>query len=69
MQTFIAVGFLIVVLVFPPDKYGLWLGIAAGMLLGAQLRDLRLMALVRKSWPFTEKVTDWEKVEELARVE
>ncbi len=37
-----------------------------GLLGGALLRDLAWMRRIKQSWPFSEKVTDWEKVRELA---
>lgn len=37
-----------------------------GMVVGAVLRDLGWLRSVRRTWPFTRKVMDWEKVERLA---
>lgn len=37
-----------------------------GLIVGAFARDLGWFMSIRKSWPFTEKVVDWDKVEELA---
>jgi len=40
-----------------------------GLLAGALLRDLAWMRRIKQSWPFSEKVTDWEMVRELAQDE
>jgi len=39
---------------------------AAGMLLGAVLRDVGWFRRIKMNWPFTEKIIDWQKVEEIA---
>ncbi len=41
--------------------------LVAGMCLGASLKDFGWVRATRKVFPFTEKVTDWRKVEDLAR--
>jgi len=46
--------------------FALW---AIGMFLGALVRDLGWLRRIKKSWPFTQKITDWKKVEELAEGE
>lgn len=43
--------------------FSLW---AVGMYLGAVLCDFGWLRRVKKSWPFTLKITDWEKVEAIA---
>ena len=40
-----------------------------GMLGGAILRDCAWFRRIRKSWPFTEKITDWEKVKRIAEAD
>jgi len=40
-----------------------------GLIIGATLQDIGWVLSGRKSWPFTEKVTDWAKVEHIARGE
>lgn len=40
-----------------------------GLVLGSTLRDVGWVRAGKKSWPFTEKVTDWEKVRELAETQ
>ena len=37
-----------------------------GLLLGALLRDIGWFRVIGSTWPFSEKVTDWEKVQGLA---
>ncbi|WP_144395026.1 hypothetical protein [Pleionea sediminis] len=41
--------------------------LAGGVLLGALAQDLGWYLRLSSAWSFTEKVTDWEKVEELAK--
>ena len=41
-----------------------WL--VVGMFVGAVLRDIGWVRAFRRSWPFSEKITDWKKVEALA---
>lgn len=40
--------------------------IMLGHTIGVFTRDIGWIRAVRKSWPFTEKVTDWEKIQRLA---
>jgi len=42
----------------------LYLGI--GYVLGMTIQDISWFSTIAKTWPFSTKVTDWEKVEELA---
>ncbi|MCD6048725.1 MAG: hypothetical protein K0Q55_128, partial [Verrucomicrobia bacterium] len=37
-----------------------------GMLAGCLFRDIGWVLAVRRTWPFTVKVTDWDKVQQLA---
>jgi hypothetical protein len=37
-----------------------------GLWFGALLRDVRFAFEVERVWPFTERVIDWEKVQDLA---
>jgi hypothetical protein len=37
-----------------------------GFAVGVFLRDWQFVDSIRRKWPFTEKTTDWEKVEKLA---
>ena len=39
----------------------------SGMLVGASLRDIGWFRVIKRQWPFTVRVTDWEIVEEIAR--
>ena len=41
----------------------------SGMFTGAILRDIGWMRRIRKTWPFSKKVTDWAKVEAIAKGE
>ena len=41
-----------------------WL--VVGLFAGAVLRDIGWVRAFRRSWPFSEKITDWKKVEALA---
>lgn len=38
-----------------------------GMSAGAILRDVGWIRRIKKNWPFSQKVTDWPKVEAIAR--
>lgn len=40
--------------------------IVLGALAGALLRDIGWLRNVRKSWPFTVRVTDWDEVQRIA---
>ncbi len=42
---------------------------ALGLLVGTIARDLSWFIAIKKGWPFTEKVINWQKVEELADIE
>lgn len=42
----------------------LYLGI--GYVVGMTIQDISWFSTISKSWPFSKKVTDWSKVEELA---
>jgi hypothetical protein len=37
-----------------------------GLFVGTVVRDVAWMVTIRKSWPFTERITDWNKVQRLA---
>lgn len=37
-----------------------------GVLCGMLLRDIGWVRAIRKNWPFSDKVTDWEKVRRMA---
>ncbi len=41
----------------------------SGMFTGAILRDIGWMRRMKKTWPFSKKVTDWSKVEAIAKGE
>ncbi len=43
--------------------FSLW---AIGMFLGALVRDFGWLRRIKKSWPFTQKITDWQRVEVIA---
>jgi hypothetical protein len=43
--------------------------LGAGLFLGMLLRDGSWIKATAKSWPFTEKVIDWEKVKKIAESE
>jgi len=43
--------------------FSLWV---IGMYLGALLRDVGWLRRIKRSWPFTQKITDWQKVEDIA---
>lgn len=40
--------------------------VLVGLLLGALLRDIGWFRAIGRTWPFSEKVTDWGKVQGLA---
>jgi len=39
-----------------------------GLFVGAFGRDIGWLIYMKKTWSFQEKITDWEKVEELAEI-
>jgi hypothetical protein len=41
----------------------LWAG---GMFLGALCRDVGWLQRIKRSWQFTQKITDWQKVKQIA---
>jgi hypothetical protein len=43
--------------------------IALGMLLGCFLRDIGWVRSIGRTWAFSVKVTDWDKVQKLAEDE
>ena len=43
-----------------------WLVFALGLALGGFVRDFGWLLRIKQTWPFTEKVTDWQKVERMA---
>jgi hypothetical protein len=43
--------------------FSLW---AIGMFLGALVRDFGWLRRIKRTWPFTQKITDWQKVEDIA---
>jgi len=43
--------------------------ILAGMYIGTFLRDFGWFRGIKRSWPFSEKITDWDKVEAIANGE
>jgi len=40
-----------------------------GLLAGCLLRDIGWFRMIRRTWPFTLKVIDWDKVRRLAEAE
>jgi hypothetical protein len=40
--------------------------LAIGMLFGAMLQDIGWIFKIKQSWPFTNKIMNWSKVEEIA---
>ncbi len=56
----VAIGLLVLVEIWP----AVWL--CGGMILGAFLRDITWVRSIRKRWPFSVYLTDWEKVQRLA---
>ncbi len=43
--------------------FSLW---AVGMFLGALVRDVGWLRRIKRNWPFTQKITDRQKVEDIA---
>ena len=43
--------------------FSLW---AVGMFLGALCRDVGWLRRIKKTWPFTQRITDWQAVEAIA---
>jgi hypothetical protein len=46
----------------------LWpaVSVLLGLVVGACLRDLSWLIGIQRTWPFSVKVTDWEKVQKIA---
>ena len=42
----------------------MWL--VVGMVLGTLLRDVAWYRTIKKTWSFSEKITDWERVKQIA---
>ncbi|MDP5211133.1 hypothetical protein [Microbulbifer sp. 2205BS26-8] len=40
--------------------------LAIGMLVGVTMQDFGWLRVIEKTWPFTVKITDWEKVKRIA---
>jgi hypothetical protein len=66
-------GYTIIVLYFGAVLAGLayagiWSGFtaAAGVIVGVFLRDVSWLTGIQRSWPFSVKVTDWDKVQKIA---
>ena len=55
---------LIVFVVLHPQIRLLWIGI--GMYAGMFLRDLGWYGAVKRTWAFTERTVDWDRVQEIA---
>lgn len=67
---YLFVSYLIVMILwgtFP--EYERWLFLALGLLVGSFLRNLKIIAMQARFWPFTQKVTNWEIVAEIAQCE
>ena len=41
-------------------------GVIAGVVAGVFLRDVSWLIGIQRNWPFSAKVTDWEKVQKIA---
>ena len=46
--------------IWPP----FWL--VLGMVVGSLLRDIGWVISIRRTWPFSERITDWDKVQRFA---
>lgn len=57
---------ILVLAVFANLKLWVVFYVFLGVLIGALLRDIGWFRVIGRSWPFSEKVTDWEKVQRLA---
>jgi hypothetical protein len=49
--------------------FQIWIGfyIAIGLVVGSHTRDISWFISHRRTWPFTVKTTDWQKVESLSK--
>jgi hypothetical protein len=48
-----------------PERWApFWL--VLGMVAGSLLRDIGWVISIRRTWPFSERVTDWDKVQRFA---
>ncbi len=50
-------------------RFWMLFALVAGMVSGAILRDMGWLQGSRKTWSFVEKVTDWEKVGAIAKID
>jgi len=68
----IQIGFLVLLVIGFCSTYTFrpWIGgtflFASGMLLGALARDAGWILRIRKQWPFTRAIINWQRVEEIA---
>ena len=50
-------------------KDNAFLFVLIGLFIGTFLRDYSWLKAMKISWPFTEKITDWDKVKKIAKDE
>ncbi len=55
-----------VLLAFGVLQYWMTFYLMLGMLVGSLLRDIGWFRAIGKTWPFSQKVTDWNEVQRLA---
>ena len=53
----------------PKYDYDVFFLILIGFFIGTIVRDTDWLRTFKSSWPFTEKITDWDKVETIAKDE
>ena len=60
----IAITAMLLLIRYPDQPVGWFL---LGAISAAAIRDFKWYRAIRLCWPFTEKVTDWDKVDELSK--
>ena len=64
----LAIGFIILAKSSSPgDGNQVFFAIAGGIFIGTILRDIGWYKKIKTAWPFNEKITDWQTVEEIAK--
>ncbi|MEJ6579230.1 MAG: hypothetical protein QNL33_14285 [Akkermansiaceae bacterium] len=53
----------------PSPEYDRWLFLASGLVLGSFMRNLKIIAMQARFWPFTQKVTNWDMVADITQYE
>jgi hypothetical protein len=70
LMSFAAVAVLVFVWCYAGDPFlRMFCLFCVGVYTGAFLRDFGWLRRLKMNWPFTERVIDWKKVEEMAKLD